>query len=106
MRFISGFKDWIDKNVQILLFNIGENFFKPGTMVLSGLFSCGNLMINMVLLYLNIEMRTIQMQELVWRLARGDMSFPPEEVSMEITYKIAITVMALRFFLKDCEQNE
>lgn len=34
------------------------------------------------------------------------LSDPPEDVSMEVKYKIAITVMALRFFLKDCEQNE
>lgn len=28
---------------------------------------------------------------------------PPQEVSEEIKYKIAVTVMSLRFFLKDCE---
>ena len=28
---------------------------------------------------------------------------PPKEVPAEIKYKLAVTVMALRFFLKDCE---
>ena len=31
------------------------------------------------------------------------LSNPPQKVSEEIKYKIAVTVMALRFFLKDCE---
>ncbi len=31
------------------------------------------------------------------------LSNPPQKVSEEIKYKIAVTVMSLRFFLKDCE---
>ena len=31
------------------------------------------------------------------------LSSPPQKVSEEIKYKIAVTVMSLRFFLKDCE---
>ena len=31
------------------------------------------------------------------------LSNPPKKVSEEVKYKIAVTVMALRFFLKDCE---
>lgn len=31
------------------------------------------------------------------------LSNPPEKVDIETKYKIATTVMALRFFLKDCE---
>ncbi len=31
------------------------------------------------------------------------LSNPPQEVEIETKYKIATTVMALRFFLKDCE---
>lgn len=32
------------------------------------------------------------------------LSNPPEKTDIETKYKIAVTVMALRFFLKDCEQ--
>ena len=28
---------------------------------------------------------------------------PPEKIEIEIKYKIAVTVMELRFWLKDCE---
>jgi hypothetical protein len=28
---------------------------------------------------------------------------PPEKVEIEVKYKIAVTVMELRFWLKDCE---
>ena len=31
------------------------------------------------------------------------LSNPPKKISEEVKYKIAVTVMALRFFLKDCE---
>ena len=31
------------------------------------------------------------------------LSNPPKKVSEDIKYKVAVTVMALRFFLKDCE---
>lgn len=31
------------------------------------------------------------------------LSIPPEKVPEDIKYKIAVTVMSLRFFLKDCE---
>ena len=31
------------------------------------------------------------------------LSNPPQKVSAEIKFKIAVTVMSLRFFLKDCE---
>lgn len=31
------------------------------------------------------------------------LSYPPKKVSDEVKYKVAVTVMALRFFLKDCE---
>ena len=31
------------------------------------------------------------------------LSNPPKKVSEEIKFKIAVTVMSLRFFLKDCE---
>lgn len=31
------------------------------------------------------------------------LSYPPKAVTDEIKYKVAITVMALRFFLKECE---
>lgn len=31
------------------------------------------------------------------------LSNPPKRVSEEVKYKIAVTVMSLRFFLKDCE---
>ena len=31
------------------------------------------------------------------------LSNPPAEIDIETKYKIAVTVMALRFFLKDCE---
>lgn len=34
------------------------------------------------------------------------LSDPPKHVSEEEKYKIAVTVMALRFFLKDCETAE
>lgn len=34
------------------------------------------------------------------------LSGPPEDDFIEIKRKIDVTVMALRFFLKDCEQNE
>lgn len=30
-------------------------------------------------------------------------SYPPKAVSDEIKYKVAVTVMSLRFFLKECE---
>ena len=30
-------------------------------------------------------------------------SYPPKAVTDEIKYKVAVTVMALRFFLKECE---
>ena len=33
------------------------------------------------------------------------LSNPPQKVSEDIKFKIAVTVMALRFFLKDCEQE-
>lgn len=33
------------------------------------------------------------------------LSTPPEEVEIETKYKIAIAVMGLRFFLKDCEPS-
>ncbi len=33
------------------------------------------------------------------------LSDPPRKVSEDIKYKVAVTVMALRFFLKDCEQE-
>lgn len=40
-------------------------------------------------------------------VAAGDidalLANPPKEVPAEIKYKLAVTVMALRFFLKDCE---
>ena len=28
---------------------------------------------------------------------------PPEKIEIEVKYKIAVTVMGLRFWLKDCE---
>ena len=28
---------------------------------------------------------------------------PPEKIEIEVEYKIAVTVMELRFWLKDCE---
>ena len=28
---------------------------------------------------------------------------PPEKVEIEVKYKIAVTVMKLRFWIKDCE---
>ena len=28
---------------------------------------------------------------------------PPEKIEIEVKYKIAVTVMELRFWLKDCE---
>lgn len=31
------------------------------------------------------------------------LSYPPQKITAEVKYKIAVTVMALRFFLKDCE---
>ena len=31
------------------------------------------------------------------------LSYPPKKISEEVKYKIAVTVMTLRFFLKDCE---
>lgn len=31
------------------------------------------------------------------------LSYPPQKIAAEVKYKIAVTVMALRFFLKDCE---
>lgn len=31
------------------------------------------------------------------------LSYPMKNVSEEVKYKVAVTVMALRFFLKDCE---
>ena len=34
------------------------------------------------------------------------LSSPPKKVSEEIKYKIAVTVMSLRFFLKDCEPEQ
>lgn len=33
------------------------------------------------------------------------LSNPPEKVSEDIKYKVAVTVMSLRFFLKNCEQE-
>lgn len=33
------------------------------------------------------------------------LSNPPKKTSEEVKYKIAVTVMALRFFLKDCENG-
>lgn len=33
------------------------------------------------------------------------LSNPPKKVSENIKYKVAVTVMSLRFFLKDCEQD-
>ena len=33
------------------------------------------------------------------------LSNPPRKVSEDIKYKVAVTVMSLRFFLKDCEQE-
>ncbi len=32
-------------------------------------------------------------------------SNPPKKISEEVKYKIAVTVMSLRFFLKDCEND-
>ena len=32
-------------------------------------------------------------------------SNPPRKVSEDIKYKVAVTVMSLRLFLKDCEQE-
>ena len=34
------------------------------------------------------------------------LSSPPKKVSEEIKYKVAVTVMSLRFFLKDCEPEQ
>lgn len=34
------------------------------------------------------------------------LSNPPKRVSEEIKYKVAVTVMSLRFFLKDCEPEQ
>lgn len=34
------------------------------------------------------------------------LSYPPKKVSEEVKYKVAVTVMSLRFFLKDCEPTE
>ena len=34
------------------------------------------------------------------------LSNPPRKVSEEIKYKVAVTVMALRFFLKECEPEQ
>ena len=31
------------------------------------------------------------------------LSYPNKDVAMEIKYKVAVTVMSLRFFLKECE---
>ncbi len=33
------------------------------------------------------------------------LSNPPKKVPEDIKYKVAVTVMSLRFFLKDCEQE-
>lgn len=33
------------------------------------------------------------------------LSNPPQKVSEDIKYKVAVTVMSLRFFLKDCEEE-
>ncbi len=33
------------------------------------------------------------------------LSNPPRKVSEDIKYKVAVTVMSLRLFLKDCEQE-
>lgn len=33
------------------------------------------------------------------------LSYPPQKIEVEVKYKIAITVMVLRFFLKDCESK-
>ncbi len=33
------------------------------------------------------------------------LSNPPKKVSEDIKYKVAVTVMSLRLFLKDCEQE-
>ena len=33
------------------------------------------------------------------------LSNPPRKVSEDIKYKVAVTVMSLRFFLKDCEKE-
>ena len=30
---------------------------------------------------------------------------PPEKIEIEVKYKIAVTVMELRFWLKDCESR-
>ncbi|WP_455619055.1 HTH domain-containing protein [Eisenbergiella sp.] len=35
----------------------------------------------------------------------GLLSAPPGNISIEAKYKIAVTVMSLRFFLKDCEPD-
>lgn len=34
------------------------------------------------------------------------LSNPPRKVSEEIKYKVAVTVMSLRFFLKECEPEQ
>ena len=34
------------------------------------------------------------------------LSSPPKKVPEEIKYKVAVTVMSLRFFLKDCEPEQ
>ncbi|MDE6912137.1 MAG: hypothetical protein K2P35_00335, partial [Lachnospiraceae bacterium] len=34
------------------------------------------------------------------------LSNPPKKVPEEIKFKVAVTVMALRFFLKDCEPEQ
>lgn len=34
------------------------------------------------------------------------LSNPPRKVSEEIKYKVAVTVMSLRFFLKECESEQ
>ncbi len=43
---------------------------------------------------------TEELKELIIEKLLSD---PPQKVSEEIKYKIAVTVMSLRFFLKDCE---
>ena len=39
--------------------------------------------------------------EQIRKLSEGDVGFLPEDIK----YKVAVTVMSLRFFLKDCEQE-
>ena len=39
--------------------------------------------------------------EQIRKLSEGDVGFLPEDIK----YKVVVTVMSLRFFLKDCEQE-